>query len=87
MEEKNIFVSLILSLNNGWAIWLIFKVLITIVGTALFFLVYYWISTSSMSAKDRDGVLLIELCGWVYLVSFNLFSIISWSGTVVGQMN
>lgn len=84
MAEKNSFVALILRMENGWMVWLVLKVLISVLGTAMFFMIYYWVSTAPMSRKDREGVLLFELCGWVYLVSLNIFSLISWSGIFLG---
>ncbi|MCK5291488.1 MAG: hypothetical protein KAR39_05690 [Thermoplasmata archaeon] len=84
--EKNVFVAMILGLGNGWLIWLLLKVVIAFLGTLLFFLVYYSISTSAMSKKEKEGVLLFELCGWVYLVSLNMFSVLIWSGTVLGRL-
>ncbi|MEE9116823.1 MAG: hypothetical protein V3U09_08005 [Thermoplasmata archaeon] len=84
--EKNIFVVMILGLGNGWLIWLVLKVVIAFMGTLLFFLVYYSVSTSAMSKKEKEGVLLFELCGWVYVVSLNMFSVLMWSGTVLGRL-
>ena len=85
INESNIFVKFILNQGHGWFIWLILKIVIAVFGTALFFLVYYAVSTSRMSKKDREGVLRFELCGWVYLVSLNLFSVIIWSQTFLGR--
>ncbi|MFQ5883801.1 MAG: hypothetical protein ACE5IO_01720 [Thermoplasmata archaeon] len=84
--EKNIFVSTILSLDSGWVIWLSLKVLIAFMGTVMFFLVYYAVKTSSMSKEQMEGLLLIEMCGWVYIVSFNLLSVFMWSGTVISRL-
>jgi hypothetical protein len=86
MNERNFFVAMILGLGNGWLIWLVLKVVIAFMGTMLFFLTYYYVSTSSMSKKDRDGVLLFELCGWVYLISLNAFSVVFWYGTVLARL-
>jgi hypothetical protein len=87
IAEKNIFVTFILDQGHGWFIWLILKVVIAVFATSLFFLVYYAVSTSKMAKKDRDGVLLFELCGWVYLVSLNLFSVLIWTQAFIGRMN
>lgn len=87
INEKNIFVTYILDQGHGWLIWLILKVVVAVFGTALFFLVYYAVSTSRMSKKQREGVLLFELCGWVYLVSLNLFSVLIWTQTFIGRLN
>ena len=86
IAEKNIFVNFILDQGQGWLIWLILKVVIAVFGTALFFLVYYTVSTSKMSKRDRDGVLLFELCGWVYLVSLNVISVLIWTQAFIGRM-
>jgi len=87
ISERNYFVTTILSLGNGWLIWLVLKVMIAVLGTALFFLTYYYVSTSKMTRKDRDGVLLFEFCGWVYIVSLNLFSVFIWSGTFIARLS
>lgn len=84
--ERNIVVSTILRLENGWYIWLGLKVLIALVGTALFFMVYYMVSTSPLPKEKREGVLLLEFCGWIYLISFNLLSVFMWSGVVLEKM-
>jgi len=84
--ERNIFVSTILSLDHGWVIWLSLKVLIAFIGTVMLFLVYYSVKTSSLSKEQEEGLLLIEMCGWVYLVSFNLLSVFMWSGTVISRL-
>jgi hypothetical protein len=85
VNERNIFVAMILGLGNGWMIWIALKIIIALLGTVLFFLVYYSVSASSMSKKDREGVL-FELCGWIYLLSLNLFSVLLWSGTVLARL-
>ncbi|UCD92293.1 MAG: hypothetical protein JSV43_08785 [Methanobacteriota archaeon] len=86
IPEKNIFVSTILSLDSGWIIWLGLKTLIAFMGTLMFFLVYYTVKTSTLSKEKQDGLLLIEMCGWVYLVSFNLLSVFMWSGTLISRL-
>jgi hypothetical protein len=84
--EKNLVVSRILSLDNGWVIWLILKIAIAVLGTVFFFMAYYAVSTSSLPKKQREGVLLLEYCGWIYLISFNLLSVFMWSGVVLGRL-
>lgn len=84
--EKNIIVYTLLSLDHGWVIWLGLKILIAVLGTAMFFIVYYAVRTSSMSKEQMEGLLLVEMCGWVYLVSFNLLSVFVWSGTVISRL-
>ncbi len=83
MPEGNVLVSTMMEAENGWYIWLGWKLVIGFVGTFFMFAAYYMINTGKLSYREKERATIFEYGAWTFLICFLFLVILHWVTNIV----
>jgi hypothetical protein len=83
MPEGNILVSTMMEEENGWFIWLAYKIVFGLAGTLFMFMSYYMINTQKLSRKEKVRATIFEYGAWSFIICFLFLIILHWVVNII----
>jgi hypothetical protein len=83
MPEGNILVSTMMEEENGWFIWLAYKIVFGLAGTLFMFLSYYMINTQRLSKREKARAIIFEYGAWSFIICFLFLIILHWAVNII----
>lgn len=83
MPEGNILVSTMMEEENGWFIWLAYKIIFGLAGTLFMFMSYYMINTQRLSKREKARAIIFEYGAWSFIICFLFLVILHWAVNII----
>ncbi len=83
MPEGNALVSTMMQAENGWLIWIGWKVLFGFVGTIFMFSAYCMINSGKLTRREKERATIFEYGAWCFLICFLFLIILHWVTTII----
>jgi hypothetical protein len=83
MPEGNALVSIMMQAENGWWIWIGWKLLFGFVGTIFMFSAYCMINTGKLTGREKERATIVEYGAWSLIIFFLFFVILHWVTTII----
>lgn len=83
MPEGNIIVSTMMEEENGWLIWIAYKIAFGLAGTLFMFMSYYMINTQKLSKREKARATIFEYGAWSFIICFLFLVILHWAINII----
>jgi hypothetical protein len=84
IPEGNMIVSTMMEEENGWFIWIAYKIIFGMAGTLFMYMSYYMINTQKLTKKEKARAIIFEYGAWSFIICFLFLVIIHWAVNIIG---